>query len=149
MSASGSSPHASDRARRRRRAAEQRAHAARILVCECREDGARPFHAAVRSLGFDALPCGSLDDALREASHTLFDVVVTVLPAVPPESASLLTLLRRSIGATPLVVVSDDASLDARVRCQPARPYFYAVPPLQGPELHAILSGAVEAAQRL
>lgn len=148
MSDHPSSPHASDRAKRRRRAAEQRALTARILVCECRDDGVRPFHSAVRALGFEALPCGSLADALREVTRTPFDVVITVIPAITPEQASLLTLLRRSIAAKPLVVVTEDGSLEARVRCQPARPYFFAVPPIPEPELRAILSGAVEAAQR-
>ena len=62
--------------------------------------------------------------------------------------ASLLTLLRRNMGSTSLVVVTDDATLEARVRCQPSRPYFFAVPPIPGPEVRAILSGAVEASQR-
>lgn len=144
----GSSPHASDRARRRRLAAEQRAHSARILVCECREDGTSPLRAAVRALGYDALPCSSLPDALREATRTPFDVVLTVLPALTPEHARLLQLLRRGIASTPLVIVSEDASLDARARCQPARPYYFAVPPVSESELRAVLAGAVEAAKR-
>jgi DNA-binding response OmpR family regulator len=144
----GSSPHASDRAKRRRRAAERLAHAARVLVCECRDDGTTPFHAAVRALGFEALPCSSLADALREAARTPFDVVVTVMPKVTLEQASLLQLLRRGLASTPLVIVSEDSSLEARSRCQPARPYFFAVPPIPEAELRAILSGAVEAAQR-
>lgn len=148
MANQGSSPHASDRARRRRLAAEQRAQSARILVCECREDGTSPLRAAVRALGYDALPCSSLADALREATRTPFDVVIAVLPQVSAEQASLLHLLRRSLASAPLVVVSDDGSLEARTRCQPARPYYFAVPPISEPELRAILSGAIEVAKR-
>ncbi len=143
-----SSPHASDRARRRRRAAEQRAHGARVLVCECREDGATPFHATVKAFGFEVHGCASLDDALREVSRDPFDAVIAVLPRVGDAEASLLTLLRRNMGSTSLVVVTDDGSLEARVRCQPSRPYFFAVPPIPEPELRAILAGAVEASQR-
>lgn len=148
MSDHGSSPHASDRARRRRRAAEQRAQAARILVCEYRDDGNQPYHGAVRALGYEAHHCGSLPDALREVTRGPFDVVVVVLPSIPREQASLLQLLRRSIAGTPLVVVTEDGSLEARARCQPARPYFVAVPPIPEAELRAILAGAVEAAER-
>jgi DNA-binding response OmpR family regulator len=148
MANQGSSPHASDRARRRRLAAEQRAQSARILVCECRDDGTAPLRTEVRALGYDALPCSTLADALREAARTPFDVVIVALPAVSAEQASLLHLLRRSLAAAPLVIVSDDGSLEARARCQPARPYYFAVPPVSEPELRAILSGAVEVARR-
>lgn len=148
MSDQGSSPHASDRARRRRRAAEIRAHAARVLVCECRQDGASPFRSAVRALGFEASPCSSLADALREATRTPFDAVIAVLPEVTAEQASLLQLLRRSLASTPLVIVSEDGTLEARARCQPARPYYFAVPPVPEAELRAILGGALEAARR-
>jgi len=148
MANEGSSPHASDRAKRRRLAAEQRAQSARILVCECREDGGTPLHATVRALGYEALPCTSLADALRESASAPFDVVVSYMPSVSAEQASLLQLLRRSLGTTPLVVVSEDGSLDARARCQPARPYYFAVPPVSDAELRAILSGALEVARR-
>jgi DNA-binding response OmpR family regulator len=148
MSERASSPHASDRAKRRRLAAETRAHAARILVCECREDGATPLFASVRALGYEAIPCASLADALRETAKTAFDVVLAALPAVNAEQVSLLQLLRRSHATTPLVLVSEDGSLEARARVQPVRPYFFAVPPVSETELRAILSGAVGAASR-
>lgn len=148
MGNAGSSPHASDRAKRRRLAAEQRAHSARVLVCECREDGTTPLHAVVRSLGYEALPCSSLADALRESTRAHFDVVISYMPSITPEQASLLPLLRRGLGPVPLVIVSEDGSLEARTRCQPARPYYFAVPPLSEAELRAILSGALEVARR-
>lgn len=148
MSKAGSSPHASDRAKRRRLAAEQRAHSARVLVCECREDGSTPLHAVVRGLGYEALPCASLADALRESTRAPFDVVISYMPTVTPEQASLLQLLRRGMGSAPLVIVSEDGSLEARTRCQPARPYYFAVPPVSEAELRAILSGALEVARR-
>jgi DNA-binding NtrC family response regulator len=142
------SPHASDRARRRRKAAEQRAQAARVLVCEVRDDAASPFVATVRSLGYETIACTTLADALREAAAAPFDVVLAALPTVAAEQGKLLQVLRRSIPGTPLVVVSDDGSLEARRHTQGARPYYFAVPPLSESELRAILSGAVEAADR-
>lgn len=148
MAKTGSSPHASDRAKRRRLAAEQRALSARVLVCECRADGATPLHAAVRALGYEALPCSSLADALRESASTPFDVVISYMPTVGAEQASLLQLLRRGLGTAPLVIVSEDGSLEARALCQPARPYYFAVPPVPDSELRAILSGALEVARR-
>lgn len=148
MAKRASSPHASSRARRRRLAAEHRAHAARVLVCECRNDGDSPVAAEVRSMGYEAVACASAADALREAARTPFDVVIAAMPAVDGEHVSLLQLLRRGNPATPLVVVSGDQSLEARARIQPVRPYYYAVLPLPQNELRAILSGAVEAASR-
>lgn len=148
MSDRGSSPHASDRARRRRRAAEQRAQAARILVCECRDDAVSPFASAVRALGYDAIPCPSLADALREVGRGPFDVVIAVLSSVSAEQAGLLQLLRRNIATTPLVIVTDDGAIESRARCQPSRPYYFAVTPIPDSELRAMLAGAVEASQR-
>jgi hypothetical protein len=52
------------------------------------------------------------------------------------------------MASTPLVIVSEDGSLETRARCQPARPYYFAVPPIPEAELRAILGGAVETARR-
>jgi CheY-like chemotaxis protein len=148
MSDRASSPHASDRAKRRRLAAVERAHSARILVCECRDDGTAPFSDTVRALGYTTAPCASLADALRETARTPFDVVITVLRSVDEGQVSLLQLLRRSLASAPLVIVCEDNSLEARSRCQPVRPYYFAVPPLSEGELRSVLSGAVAAAER-
>jgi DNA-binding NtrC family response regulator len=142
------SPHASDRARRRRLAAEERAEAACVLVCESREDGTSPVRTSVRALGFTTVPCSSLDDALRASAKKPFDVVIVVMERVDAERISLLQLLRRSLPSAPLVIVSEDGSLEARALCQPVRPYYFAVPPVPEGELRAILSGAVEVARR-
>lgn len=136
-------PHASARAKRRRLAAEYRAQTARILVCECREDGATPLFTAVRALGYEAMPSASIADALRESARTAFDAVIADLPAVNAEHVSLLQLLRRSHPSTPLVIVSGDQSLEARALVQPVRPYYFAVAPVSETELRVILSGAV------
>jgi CheY-like chemotaxis protein len=142
------SPHASARAKRRRRAAEERAQAARVLVCDCGHDGGSPLRALVRGLGYETVPCTSVADAVRESARSPFDVVITALPEVNVEQVSLLQLLRRSLPGTPLVIVSEDNSLAARSLCQPVRPYYFAVPPLSENELRAILSGAAAAAER-
>jgi DNA-binding response OmpR family regulator len=128
-------------------AAEERAHSARILVCECRGDASTPFSDGVRALGYATSSCDSLADALRESARAPFHVVITVLPGLNPEVLSLLQLLRRSLTTTPLVIVCEDNSLEARSLCLPVRPYYFAVPPLSEAELRAILSGAVAASK--
>lgn len=140
--------HPSARAKRRRLAAEQRAHSARVLVCECDGAGALPLLASVRGMGYEPVACTSLADLLRESARAPFDVVVVSLPAVEAGHERLLQLLRRSQPSTPVVVVCADASLEARARIQAVRPYFVAVPPLPDGELCAILSGAIGASSR-
>jgi DNA-binding NtrC family response regulator len=140
--------HPSARARRRRLAAEQRAHSARLLVCDCCGERDAPLVASVRGMGYDPVACTSLADLLREAAREPFDALLVSLPAVEAGHERLLQLLRRSQPSTPVVVVCADASLEARARIQAVRPYFVAVPPLRDRELCAILSGALGASTR-
>ena len=136
--------HASDRARRRRKAAEQRARSSRILICEAPTPQGTPVASAVRALGFEVDDCASLADALRVATVSPCDVLIAVLPCADDEHLSLLGLLRRAQPGTPLVVVSPDGSLEMRVRCQPVRPFYFAVPPIPTEELRAIVNDAIE-----
>lgn len=144
-----SSPHASSRARRRRIAAENRAHAAHVLVCDCGDEGGAPIASEVRALGYEAVACASPADALREAARVPFDVAIAALHVVDAEHVRLLQLLRRGNPAMPLVVVTRDQSLEARALIQQVRPYFFAVLPLAENELRAILSGALETSLRV
>ncbi len=135
--------HPSERARRRRLAAEKLARSARVLVCEC-EPKARPAVGdVVRGLGFEVTAHHSLADALREATTETFDAIVASVPGADEERMKLLGLLKRTAPKTPLVIVTSDGSLEMRKRCQSARPYYFAVRPIDPAELRTVLTGAV------
>lgn len=135
--------HASSRAKRRRLAAETRQREARILVCEHAAPGTPTIRAAIRALGFVAVACNGMGDALRETAETAVDLIIAVLPAGDAAAPKMLQLLRRSAPHTPIVIVSHDTSLEMRGLCQPVRPYFFAVPPLSNEELRVIVNGAL------
>jgi CheY-like chemotaxis protein len=144
-SASPKASHPSQQARRRRVAARRTASSARILVSEC-DALARPAIAdVIRGLGYEVIAHHSLADSLREATTGTFDVIVVSLPSpLSDEKLRLLQVLRRATPHVPLVTVTSDASLEMRSRCQSARPYFYAVRPLDAAEVRSVLVGAVE-----
>jgi DNA-binding NtrC family response regulator len=142
---SGSSAHASQRARRRRVAAERRVKASRVLVCEC-DPAARPATGdAVRDLGYEVVATHTLADALRELAESGFDVLVVSLPTLDEERTSLMQLLRRAEPRVPIVMVTSDGSLRMRARAQESRPYYVAVRPVTVEELRTVLAGAVTA----
>jgi DNA-binding NtrC family response regulator len=124
-------------------AAEKLVRSARILVCEC-DDSARPaIGDEIRGLGYEVVANHTLADALREAHGATFDVLVTSIPAVEEGRLKMLQLLRRALPHTPLVIVTSDGSLAMRTRCQPTRPYYFAVRPLAAGELRTAISGAL------
>jgi len=133
----------SQRARRRRVAAERAARSARILVCEC-DAGSRPsIGDAVRDLGYEVVAHHSLADALRDVAASPPDLVIASFDQLDHERSSLLGLLRRSAPTVRLVIVTGDGSMSMRLRCQTTRPYYVAVRPLPEGELRSILAGAL------
>jgi DNA-binding response OmpR family regulator len=140
---SGKRENPSQQARRGRVAAARLARAARILVCECDPAAARSAADEVRDLGYEVVALHTLADSLREATVTDFDVIVASVPTLTNEKLSLLQLLRRARPLVPLVIITSDDSLAMRTRCQPMRPYYFAVRPLAADELRDALRGAV------
>jgi DNA-binding response OmpR family regulator len=140
---SGKRENPAQQARQSRKAAARVARSARVLVCECDPAAARSAGDEIRDLGYAVVALHTLADALREATVTDFDVVVASVPTLTNEKLSLLQLLRRAKPRVPLVIVTSDQSLAMRTRCQPMRPYYFAVRPLSGDELRDALNGAL------
>lgn len=140
------SQHASSRAKRRRIAAALQARTSSVLVCESASADAPSLRSAIAALGFETIHCPTLDDCLRSTAASQPDVVIVVLPDCPDSSVSLLQLMRRASPSTPLVIVAHNATLETRARCQPLRPYYFAVPPIASDELRAVIHGAIESA---
>ncbi len=147
-SPSSKSAHPSQRARRRRVAAEKLARSAHVLVCECDARARPPIGDVVRGVGFEVTAHHSLADALREVATGTFDAIVASVPNADEERQRLLTLLKRTAPTTPLVIVTSDGSLEMRKRCQMARPYYFAVRPIDPAELRTVLTGAMQRATR-
>lgn len=140
---SGKSENPSQQARRRRVAAARIARAARVLVCECDPAASRSAGDEIRDLGYEVVALHTLADSLREATVTSFDVIVASVPTLTNEKLSLLQLLRRATPRVPLVIVTSDDSLTMRTRCQPMRPFYFAVRPLAADELRDAMCGAL------
>jgi DNA-binding response OmpR family regulator len=135
--------HPSQRARRRRVAADKLVRDARILVCET-DLVSRPAVAdLIRDLGYEVVAIHTLADALREAAVGAFDVIVASLESLDDQKLSLLQLLRRATAAVPLVIVTADGSLEMRKRCQGARPFYVALRPIADTELRMALTTAL------
>jgi DNA-binding response OmpR family regulator len=134
---------AAPRVRRRGGPAPAPAPAARVLVCDCDAAAPRPVGDEIRDLGYEVVALHTLADSLREATVTAFDTIVASVPTLTNEKLSLLKLLRRATPQVPLVIVTSDDSLTMRSRCQPIRPYYFAVRPLASEELREALRGAL------
>lgn len=116
---------------------------ARLLACEC-DAAARPAVGdLLRTLGYEVTAHHTLEDTLREATTSDFDVIVASVPTADEASAKLLGLLRRARSGTPLVIVTSDGSLAMRRTCLGASPYFYAVRPVDADELRDVIAGAL------
>jgi len=133
----------SQRARKRRVAAQRAAKAARILVCDCDTDAPRPVSDDLLKLGYEFVAHHTLADCLREATEAPFDAIVISVPRLLEEKFKLLQLLRRATPGVPLVVVTSDGSLEMRTRCQGVRPLYFAVRPVPLEELRDALKGAL------
>ncbi len=131
-------------------AAEKQARGTHVLVSEC-DAAARPaIGDVVRNMGYEVTAHHTLADTLREATTGAgaFDVIVVSLPTLTDEKLRLLQVLRRTTPKVPLVVVTSDASLEMRRRCQAVGPYYFTVRPLDVGELRAALVGALARSPR-
>jgi DNA-binding NtrC family response regulator len=133
---------ASDRARRRRLAAQRRAETARVLVC--RTGGSNAVSRIVRGLGYRVSECRTLEDALHETIGAAPpDAAVLDLATCDAEVEGLLKLLRRALPRTPFVLVLGDASPTARIATLAVRPFYVTVPPVATDELNFALRDAI------
>ena len=71
------------------------------------------------------------------------DAVVYVLRPDCPQDLAILQLLRRLAPALPIVVLSNQASLDLRRIVQNLRPIYYAVAPVEATEIRAAVHSAL------
>lgn len=136
----------SDRARRRRVAAERTGRESRLLLCEIPEKG--PVQRLLQQLHFSFVVRHGLDEALRETSTNPVDVAVVVLERSTEERIGLLQLLRRSLPRTPIVLVLDDPTPAARLATLTVRPFYVAVPPVGPDEMAAVLRDALIASRK-
>lgn len=138
---------ASQRAKRRRVAAERQCEGARVLVCEPGRSSA--LAALIRDLHYNVTHCTSLECALRAASPADLDVAVL---AVEPRQASevgLLQLLRRTLPRTPFILQLGDPTPAARLATLEVRPFYVAVPPVGHEEMASALRDAVAQSRRM
>ena len=91
-------------------------------------------------LGCCVVSSNSIEQAIALHRAQPFALVLAS-PGLEGESDfAVLKLLRRALPAIPLVLLSTEASLFVRIRCQALRPQYFATPPLDEAELRAILN---------
>lgn len=132
---------ASDRARRRRVAAEREGESARILVCE--RDPGGSVQRLVKALHYASVVSDSLEHALQKITQTPVDVAVIAMEQRHEECVGLLQLLRRALPRTPFVLVLDDPTPAARLATLAVRPFYVAVPPVGHDEMASALRDAI------
>ena len=137
---------ASDRARRRRVAAEKAGRDARVLLCERAEKG--PLHRLMQQLHFTVVTCHGLEEALRETARQPVDVALIDMERNHDEYVGLLQLLRRALPKTPIVLVLGDPTPAARLATLTVRPFYVAVPPVGADEMAAVLRDALAASRK-
>lgn len=140
-------PGASQRAKRRRVAAERKCQDARILVCEPGPGAA--LATLIRDLHYQVTHCRSLECALREASPADLDVAVLAVQPRNTSEVGLLQLLRRTLPRTPFILQLEDPTPAARLATLEVRPFYVAVPPVGHEEMASALRDAVAQSRRM
>jgi len=127
----------SDVARRRRLANRRQLQDSRILLWEHAQT--QPMLDRLASLGCCVVSSSSIEQAIALHRAQPFALLIAS-PGLEGESdLAVLKLLRRALPAIPLVLLSTEASVAVRLRCQALRPQYFATPPLDDAELRAIL----------
>ncbi len=115
----------------------------RLLVCEY--DCARPesLRAALPEAGFDVDFCATpellVERSLQRAPH----VILCRLCAACQVNTGVVRLLRRLHPRTPIVLLSERASLDAQRLVQEFRPIHFLLEPLDPSELNHIAQASI------
>lgn len=128
---------ASDAARRRRIANRDRLRDCRVLVWDHPET--RPLLARLSRLGCSVTASASVEDTIAKHGAEPFDLWIASPSPSDGDPIGVLRLLRRALPRVPLVLLSGEASVGLRIRCQALNPQYFATPPLADPELRAIL----------
>ena len=115
-----------------------------ILECGCGRPEA--LRAALPEAGFEVVSCDTPESLLETSLQRAPDLILYQLGFGPRVDAGVLRLLRRAYPDAPLVVVSQESSLETQRWVQEFRPVSFLVQPIEGTELRDVV-GVVIAKQ--
>jgi DNA-binding response OmpR family regulator len=123
--------------------AEPRPVRPRVLLSERDPEGATSIALALRAVGIEPVSCPDPKSLLEEAARQPADAVICELAVRCREDIFLLELLRRVAPSVPLILVASEGSLETQRLVLGLRPMYYAVGPLEGPELREAVEAAL------
>ena len=126
----------------------KRGHAPRphVVVLECGCGRPEALRAALPDTGFEVVSCATPESLLETSLQRAPDLILYQLGCGPGVDAGVLRLLRRAYPDTPLVVASQEPSLEAQRWVQQFRPISFLVQPIEATELRDVAE-AVRAKQ--
>ena len=107
-----------------------------ILECGCGRPEA--LRAALPETGFEVVSCATPESLLENSLQRAPDLILYQLGFGPRVDSGVLRLLRRAYPDAPLVVVSQESSLDAQRWIQEFRPVSFLVQPVEVTELRDV-----------
>jgi DNA-binding NtrC family response regulator len=115
---------------------------ATVLLCECALAPNDPALARLAEDGHQVIRCRDSDDLIEHALRRRPSAIVCHFRHGSHEMG-MLHLLRRVAPDLPLIVISDEASLDDQRALQSLRPTYFAITPVEPEELVAAVRAAV------
>ena len=122
---------------------------ARILVCGCGCGCPEVLRDALPEASFDVVSCTTPESLLERTLQRAPDLILCQFGERSEGGTNLLRLIRRFLPDTPLVLVSEGASLETRRLAQDLRPSYFLLAPWEGAELREVVTSFLRPARAL
>ncbi len=119
---------------------------ARILVCVCGCGGPDILRDALPEATFDVVSCTTPEALLECTLQRAPDLILCQLGSIGGDGTNMLRLIRRFLPDTPLVLVSEGTSLEARRLAQDLRPVYFLLAPWDSKELEELVGSFLRSA---
>ena len=115
----------------------------RVVVCENCLNPADPALARLVEDGFEIVHCRTCEAMLENVLQRRPDAVVCQIRPQSHQDLGVLQLLRRINPAVPLVLLSNEGSLDMQRLLPALQPTYFAIVPIEANELSDAIHGAL------
>ena len=119
----------------------------RILVCGCGCGCPEVLRDALPEASFDVVSCTTPETLLERTLQRVPDLILCQVGGMSEGGTNLLRLIRRFLPETPLVLVSEGASLETRRLAQDLRPSYFLLAPWEGSELREVVASFLRPAR--
>jgi two-component system, NtrC family, response regulator HydG len=119
----------------------------RVLIVDDQADLAQTLAEGLGDRGYDAIACGSSQEAMRRMGVEPFDALVTDLRMPDVDGLGLLTLSRKSAPDRPVIVMTAYGAIETAVDAIRMGAYHYLTKPFSLDELALFLERALDDAR--